>query len=180
LGDKNLEVGFALNNFAEIHYLLKNLSDAEICARESLDIFEENATDNAFLGTALANLSGYLVAQEKFEEANIYCQKALFNLEKTIGYHNNVTKTCAANLAFILDKLKEKDPIKALKRRWNNAVEIEKREIQHSARSALKSVSSDLQLLEMEWRSTVPKQCTPIGFYLPHTFAVNLYQKQKK
>jgi len=128
----------------------------------------------------LANLSGYLVIQEKYEEAKTPCQKALFILENSLGHHNSVTKICASNLIFILNKLGKKDEIEALKQRWNQFVFDERKHIQRAANSALKNASTDVNLLEMEWRSTVPKQCTPVGVYLPNTFVVNLFQQQTK
>jgi len=174
---ERVEIGFALNNLAELYSIQKRMGEAEECTREAVKILEKLAPQDSFYAFALSNFSGYLVALNKLEEAETYCQKAVEILKNTLGCSNRLTLTCLNNLASIHHKLGHKDKLKALQDSWNKTVVEERKQIVDEAHKFMESNAEHLKLLEREWRSTVPQMCTPPGFFLPPKFVENLYKE---
>jgi len=132
------------------------------------------------LALALSNLSGYLVEQGKYQEAKPTCARALQIIQKSFGNSNQFAQLCLNNLGLLLTKLERNQEIESIQKEWNVGVATERKALAKEAQTALLDHSEDLELLESEWRTTVPQMCTPPGMFLPPDFAAMMFDQVHK
>lgn len=150
------EYGIALMNYADFMAAKGNVDEAISILKESINSLREIQEDEV-LGVALNNISGYLIGQQKYQEAMPFCKEALDIFIKRLGKRNEYTRTCYSNYHNILVQLNLENEIEQLKESWFK---------ENEPGSNIQISEELLQKLmkKLEDSITIKKKGEPIGF----------------
>ncbi len=159
-------VALMTSYLAEIYSKTNRLSEATQSSKQALDaLLNSGEVDSSLVASMKSNIAGYLMAEEKYNEAERFIKEALTYFDATLGKHNPVTKKCAVNLVKILKAGGKEDEIKALQQRWVQETEEKTKVLQDAAKQ--KFEEKWIERLEEAWKAKEIKRFDPPGFFLP-------------
>jgi len=167
--DKNETTFTALmySYLAEVFSKSTKLSEASTACKKGLEIITSSKNANATLVAGMkSNLAGYLLAEEKYVDAEPLVKDAFSYFNNAMGKQDPLTRKSASNLLKILKAQGKDNEIKELQDTWKNETEQRAKLLEETAKQQF-AKDNWWNMIEQEWKDKELKRFDPPGLFLP-------------